>query len=182
KYEDYHQVSNTEDAIKACVNLSHRYIQDRFLTDKAIDLLDEAGSKLNKQAGAVSHDDIESHLAEIHKEKDKALKEENYEAAAKLRDEEAKLEAKLNKSDDKKSSVDTAQIEAIIEKKTGIPVGKLQANDKEKMKNLADQLRGKVIGQEKAVEKVAKAVRRSRAGLKAKHRPIGSFLFVGPTG
>ncbi|OLS36534.1 ATP-dependent Clp protease ATP-binding subunit [Alkalihalophilus pseudofirmus] len=189
KYEDYHQVSYTEDAIKACVNLSHRYIQDRFLPDKAIDLLDEAGSKLNLQAGAASHEEIEARLAEIHKEKEKALKEENYEAAAKLRDEEAKLEdklnkleAKLNKSEDKKASVDTAQIEAIIEKKTGIPVGKLQANDQEKMKNLADQLRGKVIGQEKAVEKVAKAVRRSRAGLKAKHRPIGSFLFVGPTG
>ncbi|WP_368505417.1 AAA family ATPase [Alkalihalophilus sp. As8PL] len=182
KYEDYHKVSYTEEAINACVSLSHRYIQDRFLPDKAIDLLDEAGSKLNLQAGVTSHDDIEARLAELTKEKDQALKEEKYEVAATLRDEEESLVARLNDTDETKAVVDKALIEAIIEKKTGIPVGKLQANDQEKMKHLADHLAGSVIGQDTAVQKVAKAVRRSRAGLKAKHRPIGSFLFVGPTG
>lgn len=182
KYEDYHAVSYTEEAIKACVTLSHRYIQDRFLPDKAIDLLDEAGSKMNLQAGVTNTDDIEKRLKEITAEKEKALKAENYEAAAKLRDEEASLEKRLENKEVKKAVVDVHNIEAIIEKKTGIPVGKLQKNETDKMKNLAENLVSKVIGQGEAVEKVAKAIRRSRAGLKAKHRPIGSFLFVGPTG
>jgi ATP-dependent Clp protease ATP-binding subunit ClpE len=182
KYEDYHGVRYTEEAIKACVTLSHRYIQDRFLPDKAIDLLDEAGSKMNLQAGVTNTDDIEKRLKEIAAEKEKALKAENYEAAAKLRDEEAALEKRLQNKEEKKAVVDVENIQAIIEKKTGIPVGKLQANETTKMKNLAENLANKVIGQGEAVEKVAKAIRRSRAGLKAKHRPIGSFLFVGPTG
>ncbi len=182
KYEEYHAVSYTEEAMKACVTLSHRYIQDRFLPDKAIDLLDEAGSKMNLQAGVTNTDDIEKRLKEIAVEKEKALKAENYEAAAKLRDEEASLEKRLENKEEKKAVVDVHNIEAIIEKKTGIPVGKLQANETDKMKNLAENLVNKVIGQGEAVEKVAKAIRRSRAGLKAKHRPIGSFLFVGPTG
>lgn len=182
KYENYHNVSYTDEAIKACVTLSHRYIQDRFLPDKAIDLLDEAGSKMNLQAGLTSHDEIEKRLAAISAEKDKALKEENYEVAAKLRDEEATLEKRLQNKEDEKAVIDVEHIQSIIEKKTGIPVGKLQANDSAKMKNLADNLAGKLIGQDEAVKKVAKAIRRSRAGLKAKYRPIGSFLFVGPTG
>ncbi|AQX55433.1 ATP-dependent Clp protease ATP-binding subunit [Priestia flexa] len=181
KYEAYHNVNFTEDAIKACVNLSHRYIQDRFLPDKAIDLLDEAGSKMNLKAGISNKDDIDKRLKEIAVEKETALKEEKYEAAAKLRDEEAKLEKQLNQEQDK-AEVTVEHIQAIIEKKTGIPVGKLQENEAHKMKNLSANLSDKVIGQSEAVEKVAKAIRRSRAGLKAKHRPIGSFLFVGPTG
>ncbi|MBM7704744.1 ATP-dependent Clp protease ATP-binding subunit [Metabacillus iocasae] len=182
KYEAYHHVTFTDEAIKACVTLSHRYIQDRFLPDKAIDLLDEAGSKMNLQAGVTNKDEVEARLKEISVQKEEALKEENYEMAAKLRDEEMKLEKQLNDEAKHEAAVDVEHIERIIEKKTGIPVGKLQANETTKMKHLADRLQEKVIGQQEAVQKVAKAVRRSRAGLKAKHRPIGSFLFVGPTG
>jgi ATP-dependent Clp protease ATP-binding subunit ClpE len=177
KYEKYHEVTYTEEAIKATVTLSNRYIQDRYLPDKAIDLLDEAGSKKNLQAG--SGEDISGQLAEISRKKAQATKEENYELAAKLRDEELKLEKMQTPV---KAVVDLADIQAIIEKKTGIPVGKLQEDEQAQMKNLENKLSGKVIGQDEAVKKVAKAIRRSRAGLKSKVRPIGSFLFVGPTG
>ncbi|WP_102262006.1 ATP-dependent Clp protease ATP-binding subunit [Mesobacillus jeotgali] len=183
KYEDFHQVSFSDETIKACVQLSHRYIQDRFLPDKAIDLMDEAGSKLNLISDYTDKNDAESRLAEIAREKDEALKQEDYETAAKLRDEEAKLEKALNDNGTEVRPVVTVQhIQEIIEKKTGIPVGKLQEDEQARMKNLVANLNGKVIGQEEAVQKVAKAIRRSRAGLKSKNRPIGSFLFVGPTG
>ncbi|WP_077617401.1 ATP-dependent Clp protease ATP-binding subunit [Bacillus sinesaloumensis] len=183
KYEDFHGVKYTTEAIQACVTLSHRYIQDRFLPDKAIDLLDEAGSKMNLVSGGTNPKDIEDELAKIAAEKEKAAGEENYELAAKLRHQEILLEKQLNNTDSKEENlVDVANIQQIIEKKTGIPVGKLQENEQQKMKYLAENLAKKVIGQDEAVTKVAKAVRRSRAGLKAKNRPIGSFLFVGPTG
>lgn len=177
KYEKYHEVTYTEEAIHATVTLSHRYIQDRYLPDKAIDLLDEAGSKKNLQSGGGA--DISGQLEELARKKAQATKEENYELAAKLRDEEMKLEQMQSPV---KSVVDLADIQAIIEKKTGIPVGKLQEDEQAQMKNLENKLSSKVIGQEDAVRKVAKAIRRSRAGLKSKERPIGSFLFVGPTG
>jgi ATP-dependent Clp protease ATP-binding subunit ClpE len=183
KYEQFHQVKYTDEAIKACVTLSHRYIQDRFLPDKAIDLLDEAGSKVNLRTGPTDEKQIQERLAQLAKEKEKAAKEENYELAAKLRAEELKLEKQLeNKTETEKAIVDVADIQKIIEEKTGIPVGKLQASEQAKMKNLEENLAKKVIGQAEAVKKVAKAIRRSRAGLKAKNRPIASFLFVGPTG
>ncbi|GHH98395.1 ATP-dependent Clp protease ATP-binding subunit [Neobacillus kokaensis] len=183
KYEDYHEVSYTDEAIRACVTLSQRYIQDRFLPDKAIDLLDEAGSKLNLSSDYKSNDQIEGRLNEIAREKEEALKNEHYEKAAKLRDEEAKLEKKLsNDFSSDRPVVTISHIQEMIEHKTGIPVGKLQQDEQLKMKHLEENLNKKVIGQEKAVQKIAKAIRRSRAGLKAKNRPIGSFLFVGPTG
>lgn len=183
KYEDFHEVTFADEAIKACVQLSHRYIQDRFLPDKAIDLMDEAGSKLNLVSDYTNINDAQSRLAEISKEKEEALKQEDYETAAKLRDEEAKLEKAMNdNSHTVRPEVTVQLIQEIIEKKTGIPVGKLQEDEQEKMKNLVANLNGKVIGQEDAVQKVARAIRRSRAGLKSKNRPIGSFLFVGPTG
>ncbi len=183
KYEVYHDVTYSDEAIKACVNLSQRYIQDRFLPDKAIDLLDEAGSKLNLTADYKSSEQIEARLKEITVEKNEALKKENYEKAAALRDEETKLENSLNKAtDSQRPIVEVSNIQEIIEQKTGIPVGKLQQDEQLKMKNLEEELNKKVIGQERAVKKVAKAIRRSRAGLKSKNRPIGSFLFVGPTG
>ncbi|OIK14827.1 ATP-dependent Clp protease ATP-binding subunit [Bacillus sp. MUM 116] len=183
KYEDYHEVSYSDEAIQACVQLSHRYIQDRFLPDKAIDLLDEAGSKLNLKSDYKSTEQIEKRFKEIEMEKENALKIENYEAAATLRDEESKLEKALNQAENsERPIVDASHIQEIIEQKTGIPVGKLQEDEQLKMKHLEENLESKVIGQKKAVEKVAKAIRRSRAGLKSKHRPIGSFLFVGPTG
>ena len=183
KYEDYHEVTFTDDALKACVQLSSRYIQDRFLPDKAIDLMDEAGSKINLKSDYSSTEEIENRLKEISKQKEQVLKEEKYEAAAKLRDEEVKLEKALNENgNSERPVVEVSHIQEIIEQKTGIPVGKLMEDEQAKMKNLEASLAKKVIGQDEAVEKVAKAIRRSRAGLKAKNRPIGSFLFVGPTG
>ncbi|WP_313801378.1 AAA family ATPase [Cytobacillus sp.] len=183
KYEDYHEVSFTDEAIRACVQLSSRYIQDRFLPDKAIDLMDEAGSKLNLISDTASIDQIEKRLKEISKQKEIVLKEEKYEDAAKLREEEIKLENALNKKDhSSRPLVEVKHIQEIIEKKTGIPVGKLMEDEQLKMQNLGANLSQKVIGQQEAVQKVTKAIRRSRAGLKAKNRPIGSFLFVGPTG
>ncbi|MEH7275424.1 ATP-dependent Clp protease ATP-binding subunit [Neobacillus vireti] len=183
KYEDYHEVTYSEAAIKACVQLSHRYIQDRFLPDKAIDLLDEAGSKLNLTSDGNSVEQVKNRLKEITIQKDSALKAENYELAAALRDEETELEKSLNESSEtNRPVVDISHIQEIIEQKTGIPVGKLQEDEQHKLKHLEENLAKKVIGQKKAVEKVAKAIRRSRAGLKPKNRPIGSFLFVGPTG
>ncbi|MCL6586337.1 MAG: AAA family ATPase [Anoxybacillus sp.] len=183
KYEQFHHVKYTDEAIKACVMLSHRYIQDRFLPDKAIDLLDEAGSKANLRIGPTDEKQLHERLAQLAKEKEQAAKEENYELAAKLRAEELKLEKQLqNVKAQETPVVDVADIQQLIEEKTGIPIGKLQTDEKEKMKHLGENLAKKVIGQEEAVRKVAKAIRRSRAGLKAKNRPIGSFLFVGPTG
>ena len=183
KYEDYHEVVYTDEAIEACVNLSHRYIQDRFLPDKAIDLLDEAGSKLNLSANYSNTEAIENRLKEIVIEKEEALKVEKYELAAKLREEEKKLEQELSHSDlDQRPIVKVEHIHELIEKKTRIPVGKLEQSEQEKLQNLEVHLSNKVIGQQEAVKKVVKAIRRSRAGLKAKGRPIGSFLFVGPTG
>lgn len=183
KYEDYHEVTYSDEAIRACVTLSQRYIQDRFLPDKAIDLLDEAGSRLNLTSDYKSHEQIEVRLKEIAAEKEDALKKEDYEKAAKLRDEEVKLEKALNhESGYERPVVTLSHIQEIIEQKTGIPVGKLQQDEQFKMKHLEENLNKKVIGQEEAVQKIAKAIRRSRAGLKAKNRPIGSFLFVGPTG
>ncbi|MBN3553576.1 ATP-dependent Clp protease ATP-binding subunit [Fictibacillus nanhaiensis] len=184
RYQDYHQVKFTEEALKACVTLSHRYIQDRFLPDKAIDLMDEAGSKSNLQHITIEKSSIEERLEEIVKEKEKAAADENYELAAKLRQEELVLDEKLKtQEEDKKAAiVQVEDIQLIVEQKTGIPVRKLQSDEQSKMKELASKLSAQVIGQDEAVEKVAKAIRRSRAGLKAKKRPIGSFLFVGPTG
>ncbi|WP_406687551.1 AAA family ATPase [Rossellomorea vietnamensis] len=183
RYEDYHGVKFTDESIEACVKLSHRYIQDRFLPDKAIDLMDEAGSKVNLLSEGKDKTALHKKLHEVKVKKEQATKEENYEQAAILRDEEASLEKQLGQeSSDSKALVEKDLIQAIIETKTGIPVGKLQSDDRKRMKSLEENLAHKVIGQDEAVKKVAKAIRRSRAGLKAKHRPIGTFLFVGPTG
>ncbi len=183
KYEAYHEISYTEEAIEACATLSHRYIQDRYLPDKAIDLLDEAGSKKNLVQSSSERSKIEARLQAIIAEKEKAANEENYEKAAHLRMDELKIQQELEQAkDDKKEIVHVEDIELILEEKTGIPVTKLQEDEQSKMKNLQQNLGKKVIGQQEAVEKVARAIRRSRAGLKSKDRPIGTFLFVGPTG
>jgi ATP-dependent Clp protease ATP-binding subunit ClpE len=183
KYENYHGVEFTDEAIEDCVKLSHRYIQDRFLPDKAIDLMDEAGSKVNLQSEGKDKTALLKKLNDVREKKDLATKEENYEQAAILRDQEAELERQVSEGgSDSKALVERELIQTIVESKTGIPVGKLQSDDRKRMKALEENLAGKVIGQEEAVKKVAKAIRRSRAGLKAKHRPIGTFLFVGPTG
>ncbi|PLR76231.1 ATP-dependent Clp protease ATP-binding subunit [Bacillus sp. V3-13] len=183
RYESYHEVTYSEEALKAAVELSHRYIQDRFLPDKAIDLMDEAGSKLNLTIEGGNEDHIRERLDQIHQEKEEALKEEAYEKAAALRDEEANLEKLLQSGQTtERPVVSVEDIQKIIEEKTGIPVGKLQEDEQIRMVRLQEEIAKKVIGQEEAVKKVSKAIRRSRAGLKSKNRPIGSFLFVGPTG
>ncbi|MCM3797519.1 AAA family ATPase [Caldibacillus thermoamylovorans] len=183
KYEEYHQVKYSDEAVRACVNLSHRYIQDRYLPDKAIDLLDEAGSKMNLESKTLTPAYIEERLKQIAVEKQQALQAENYELAAKLRDEEQTLENQGSQAKDAATPIINVDlIQQIVEEKTGIPVGKIQADEQQKLKHIEENLAAKVIGQADAVRQVAKAIRRSRAGLKAKNRPIGSFLFIGPTG
>ncbi|QQE80146.1 ATP-dependent Clp protease ATP-binding subunit [Alicyclobacillus sp. SO9] len=184
QYEKYHHVRYTDDALRACVTLSNRYIQDRFLPDKAIDLMDEAGSKANLTLAGDNGEDLTLQLEQTVKRKQEATKNEQYELAAKLRDEEEKLRRKLNEAapQTQTAEVTLAQIQQIVEEKTGIPVQKLQQSEQNRLKDLDSRLGEKVIGQRDAVKKVAKAIRRSRAGLKAANRPIGSFLFVGPTG
>ena len=183
RYESFHSVTYTDDAIVAAVELSHRYIHERFLPDKAIDLMDEAGSKLNLTIETADDEELQKQLTAVHHEKEEALKVENYEKAAKLRDKEEKLEKALESGSRDLSPVVTVEhIQEIVAEKTGIPVGKMEENEVSKMQNLQTELEKKVIGQDEAVQKVAKAIRRSRAGMKAKNRPIGSFLFVGPTG
>ncbi|MGG4498108.1 AAA family ATPase [Brevibacillus reuszeri] len=184
KYEAFHNVSYSDDVIRACVEYSHRYIQDRFLPDKAIDLMDEAGSRLNLRSATQDTAELQDRLQQIAIEKNEATQQEKYERAARLRDEEARILEKMDQLDkaEQRSSVEVADIQEMIEQKTGIPVRKLQSDEQAKMKNLAAHLETKVIGQSEAVTSVAKAIRRSRAGLKPKNRPIASFLFVGPTG
>ncbi|HLS36497.1 MAG TPA: ATP-dependent Clp protease ATP-binding subunit [Bacillota bacterium] len=184
RYEEFHEVHYPEETIEACVMLSHRYIQDRFLPDKAIDLMDEVGSRLNLANAEKDSNSIEQRLEEIVKEKEEAAEREDYETAANLRYQEIQLQKQLEKAKGKEKIVDVSvsDIELIVEEKTGIPVTKLQEDEQTKMRYLKEHLSEKVIGQEEAVDKVARAIRRSRAGLKAVDRPIGSFLFVGPTG
>lgn len=184
RYEKFHEVRYSDDAIHAFVTLSDRYIQDRFLPDKAIDLMDEVGSRLNLSNAESDSNSIQQRLNEIAREKEEAAEREEYERAANLKYQEIQLEKQLEKAKDKEQvlDVEVSDIQLIVEEKTGIPVTKLQADEQKKMRDLEGELAKKVIGQEEAVGKVAKAVRRSRAGLKSKHRPIGSFLFVGPTG
>ncbi|MBC1660654.1 AAA domain-containing protein [Listeria welshimeri] len=183
KYEDFHEVVYSPEALTAAVELSARYIQDRHLPDKAIDLMDEVGSKYNLSVEKLDENTVSERVARLEEEKNHALQMEDYEKAAKVRDEITRLEEnKTSNSFSERPVIQASDIQAIIEEKTGIPVGRLQEDEKSKMKNLESNLIGKVIGQEDAVKKVAKAIRRSRVGLKAKNRPIGSFLFVGPTG
>ncbi|WP_184405078.1 ATP-dependent Clp protease ATP-binding subunit [Geomicrobium halophilum] len=184
-YEQYHEVSYTDEAIEACINLSDRYIQDRFLPDKAIDLMDESGSKVNLIVSDQSDNKINQRLEEIKTEKEEATSHEDYERAAKLRTEELQLQEKQQKAQSEnklENTVDVARIQSLVEAKTGIPVRRLQKDEQQKMRDLPERLKNQVIGQETAVEKVAKSIRRNRAGLRRGTRPIGSFLFIGPTG
>lgn len=182
-YETYHGVRYSDEVIEASVKLSDRYIQDRFLPDKAIDLLDELGSLLSLTTDTTDKATLEQRLATIQAQKQTATKKEDYEQAASLRDEEVQIKEQLNAaaSELEPITVRIEDIQALIERQTGIPVQKLQKAEQKKMKDLSTRLAAKVIGQDDAVSKTAKAVKRSRAGLKAGNRPI-SFLFVGPTG
>lgn len=185
-YETFHNVSYSDDVLKACIELADRYIQDRQLPDKAIDLMDIAGSR-NSLKPSMMHDDstsLEEQLNRHQKEKEMATANEKYELAAEYRHQELQVLKKMAERQEVQQMVpvNVEDIQAIVEKMTGIPIQALQSEDQLKMKNLKSNLQAQVIGQEEAVDKVAKAIRRSRAGLKPKNRPLASFLFVGPTG
>lgn len=184
QYEDYHHVRYTDKAIKAAVELSHRYIQDRFLPDKAIDLLDESGSKKNLTIQTVDPASLEEKIKEAEKLKQEALEQEDYEKAAFYRDQSAKYKDMINQQmpESDLPEVTEQDIINIIEIKTGIPVGEMKEKEQKQLKDLDKSLKKHVVGQDEAVTKVAKAIRRNRIGLRKKNRPIGSFMFVGPTG
>ncbi len=186
RYQDYHHVKYTDDAIVAAAKLSNRYIQERFLPDKAIDLMDEAGSRKNLTLKNVDPNAIENeiHTAEAHKQQ--AADNQDYEKAAFYRDqvsklENAKKEAEENHTEDS-ATVTVADMQKIVEEKTNIPVGDLQKQEENQLRDLDKKLDEHVIGQTEAVDKIARAIRRNRIGLNKSGRPIGSFLFVGPTG
>ena len=192
KYEAHHQVQITEEAIAAAVNLSSRYITDRFLPDKAIDLIDEGASKLRMNMASEPGDlkELEEKINKIIEEKDAAAKREDFEKAAELRKQESELNKQLNenraiwkKEQDTEHNVLTADhIADIVANWTGIPVQKLTESDTERLRNLEAELKRRVIGQDEAVTAVAKAIRRGRLGLKDPSRPAGSFIFLGTTG
>ena len=184
KYEDYHHVKYTDAAIEAAALLSNRYIQDRFLPDKAIDLLDEAGSKMNLTLNFVDPKVIDQRLIEAENLKAQATRDEDFEKAAYFRDQIAKYKELQQTSvlDKDTPIISEKTIEHIVEQKTNIPVGDLKEKEQSQLVNLASDLKAHVIGQDEAVDKIAKAIRRNRVGLGSPNRPIGSFLFVGPTG
>ena len=192
KYEAHHRVKITDDAIEAAVNLSDRYISDRYLPDKAIDLMDEAASRVRLQVFTAPPDvkKLESELAEIEKEKEEAIRNQEFEKAASFRDEEKKLREKLDgiKGDWKQQNdtsvpvVGEEEIAEVVAKWTNIPVVKLTEKESERLLKLESILHERVIGQNEAVKAVSRAVRRARVGLKDPKRPIGSFIFLGPTG
>ncbi len=192
RYEAHHRVKITDDAIEQAVRLSDRYITDRFLPDKAIDLIDEAGSKVRLRTYTVPPNlkQLESRLEDVRKEKDAAVQSQEFEKAAALRDTEQKLrdelEATKNEWKEKQGRTDSEvtpdDIAQIVASWTGIPVVKLAEEETERLLKMESILHGRVIGQDEAVKAVARAVRRSRAGLKDPKRPMGSFIFLGPTG
>ncbi len=184
RYEDYHHVKYTDKAIEAATKLSARYIQDRFLPDKAIDLLDEAGSRMNLTIPYIDQDKMKERIKVAEELKQEALKNEDYEKAAYYRDQIEKYDKmKDQKVDPDKAPIITDKImDKIVEEKTNIPVGDIQKQEENQLKNLASDLKSKVIGQDEAVDQVARAIRRNRIGFNKSGRPIGSFLFVGPTG
>ena len=184
RYEDYHHVKYTDEAIAAAATLSNRYIQDRFLPDKAIDLLDETGSKKNLTIQIVDPKTIEKKLQEAEEQKQAASREEDFEKAAYYRDQINKLQKMKERqiSEEETPVITEKDMEQIVEERTNIPVGELKEKEQTQLRNLADDLKAKVIGQDEAIDKVAKAIRRNRVGLGKQNRPIGSFLFVGPTG
>lgn len=191
RYEAFHKAKITDEALKAAVSLSSRYITDRFLPDKAIDVVDEAASKVRMKVFSAAPDvkALEDRLNVVKKEKEAAVTSQDFEKAAKLRDEEQALvkeidekKAVAKEESDQKLIVTEEDIAAVVAQWTGIPVAKIGEEESETLLHLEDELHKRVIGQDDAVTAVAKAVRRARAGLKDPKRPIGSFLFLGPTG
>ncbi|UJF30828.1 ATP-dependent Clp protease ATP-binding subunit [Kaistella sp. 97-N-M2] len=192
KYEDHHNVTYTDEAILACVNLTARYITDRFLPDKAIDAMDEAGSRVYIKNMKVPNEiiDHEKKIEEIKDQKQKAVKAQDYLEARKLKDEEERLQIELNLAQEiwdkdvkeKKEVVSEESVAEVVSMMSGIPVTKVGKNELDKLAQMDTMLNGKVIGQEDAVKKVVKAIQRNRAGLKDPNRPIGTFIFLGTTG
>ncbi|PKG24521.1 ATP-dependent protease ATP-binding subunit ClpC [Niallia nealsonii] len=192
RYEAHHRVSITDEAIEAAVKLSDRYISDRFLPDKAIDLIDEAGSKVRLRSYTTPPNlkELEVKLEEVRKEKDASVQSQEFEKAASLRDTEQRLREQLEetkknwkeKQGQENSEVTVEDIASVVASWTGIPVSKLAQTETDKLLNMESILHNRVIGQEEAVIAISKAVRRARAGLKDPKRPIGSFIFLGPTG
>jgi len=191
KYEAHHKVKITDESIKAAVELSVRYITDRFLPDKAIDLIDEAASKVRLKENTPPKDikDLEDKINSIKKEKEESVRGQNFEKAAKLRDEQRKTQEQLEKIRDRwnKSSkydnvVDEEVIAEVVALWTGIPVNRMMEEETERLLKLEDILHERVVGQDQAIKSISTAIRRARAGLKDPNRPIGSFLFLGPTG
>ncbi|WP_077304021.1 ATP-dependent protease ATP-binding subunit ClpC [Terribacillus halophilus] len=192
RYEAHHRVTITDEAIRAAAEFSDRYITDRFLPDKAIDLIDEAGSKvrLRSYTAPPNLKELEQKLEEVRKEKDAAVQSQEFEKAASLRDTEQRLRDQLDQTKDQwkekqgqeSSEVTVEDIASVVSIWTGVPVARLTKDESERLLNMEQTLHGRVIGQEEAVLAISKAIRRARAGLKDPKRPIGSFIFLGPTG
>ncbi|MDC3414670.1 ATP-dependent protease ATP-binding subunit ClpC [Terrihalobacillus insolitus] len=192
RYEAHHRVTITDEAIEAAAQFSDRYISDRFLPDKAIDLIDEAASKvrLRSYTAPPNLKELEQNLEEVRKEKDAAVQSQEFEKAASLRDTEQRLRDELDKTKNEwkekqgqeSSEVTMEDIASVVSTWTGVPVSKLTKDESERLLNMEEILHNRVIGQEEAVKAVSKAIRRARAGLKDPKRPIGSFIFLGPTG
>jgi len=192
KYESHHNVEYTPEAIEACVSLTARYITDRFLPDKAIDALDEAGSRVHIKNIKVPQEiiDLEQKLEEIREEKTQVVKNQKYEEAARLRDSEKQFENELKSAQNKweneskmhKETVTDENVAEVVSMMSGVPVHRVAEGELQKLAQMNDLLKGKIIGQDDAVSKVVKAIQRNRAGLKDPNRPIGSFIFLGTTG
>ena len=192
RYEQHHHVSYTDDALKACVTLTERYISDRQFPDKAIDAMDEAGSHIRISKCQVPSEiiDKQTELKKVKSQKQSAVKNQNYELAAAYRDMQTKIEAELKEMNEhltagdnvEKQVIDTPDIENVVSMMTGIPVQKLGGKEEIRLKGMASELKGTVVAQDKAIDKVVKAIQRNRVGLKDPNHPIGVFMFLGPTG
>ncbi|MEQ8323209.1 MAG: ATP-dependent Clp protease ATP-binding subunit [Vicingaceae bacterium] len=192
KYEEHHNVNYTEEAIKACVKLTNRYISDRHLPDKAIDALDEAGSRVHITNIKVPKNiiEIEKSIEEIKNEKNQVVRSQKYEEAARLRDTERQLQERLEQAKkdweeqtrSHRETVDEQNVAEVVAMMTGIPIQRVAQKESEKLMTMYDDIHDKLIGQDEAIKKVVKAIQRNRAGLKDPNKPIGSFIFLGPTG
>ncbi len=192
KYEEHHRLIITDEAIECAARLSDRYIFDRFLPDKAIDLIDEASSRVRLRASSLPPEgkDLENGLIKISRQKEEAIRNQEFEKASQLRDEENEMREKIRdmqeewkkEQEKNKPKVTPEEIATIVSSWTGIPVGDLKQEENEKLQNMEGTLHERIIGQDAAVTAVSKAIRRARAGLKNPERPIGSFIFCGPTG
>lgn len=192
RYEEHHNVNYTEEALKACVSLTARYITDRHLPDKAIDALDEAGSRVHITSIHVPQDvmDLEKRLEEIREQKIQVVKKQKYEEAARLRDDEKTIENQLQEAQlrweeevkKNRETVSEENVAEVVAMMTGIPVQRVAQQESNRLSSMASDMKTRIIGQDEAVDKIVKAIQRNRAGLKDPKKPIGSFIFLGPTG